>query len=155
VSLSLRDAIHQANITTGTQEIWLPAWKFYLSRDRATYGGGSLTDTSVAYGDLDIDGSLVIRGIDSVTNVAWLNSVPSDSVFELLGDADRAATPLPDGGHQYQVTSADATLCANTQGSPTDFRADVDEDGNVDADDLAIINARLNNTLLVYSILGV
>ena len=49
VNMSVRDAIHQANITAGAQEIWLPAWKYVLTRDRATFGQGT-TDTSVAFG---------------------------------------------------------------------------------------------------------
>ncbi len=71
MNLSVREAIGLANASPGTQEIWLPAWDFNLTRDRATYGGGSVTDTSIAFGDLDITDSLVIRGIDGSTSVAW------------------------------------------------------------------------------------
>src|SRR3972149_137080 len=80
-----REAVDMANTTAGVQEIWIPAWKFVLTRDRATYGGGSLTDTDIAWGDLDIKDSLIIRGVADRTSIAWKPGVV-DAVFDLLGD---------------------------------------------------------------------
>ena len=58
-SLSIREAIDKANTTSGAQEIWIPAWKFTLTRDRGT----ATTDTDVSIGDLDISDSVTVRGV--------------------------------------------------------------------------------------------
>ena len=103
VALSIREAIDNANTTVGTQEIWLPAWRFTLTRARnfAT----QLTDTDVSFGDLDIRGSLVLRGVSGPTSVHWKTGV-NDAVFELLGDYNGNGT----------VDAADYTVCAITWG---------------------------------------
>jgi hypothetical protein len=106
VVMSLRDAIHQANITAGAQEIWLPAWEFMLTRDEPTYdnNGTDPTDMSVSFGDLDVGqdinianpgGSLTIRGVNGLTNVAWRLGEPADEVFQLLGDYDNDGVSAP------------------------------------------------------------
>jgi hypothetical protein len=147
INMSTRDAIHRANMTAGAQEIWLPAWKFVLSRDRARFGQGSPTDTSVEYGDLDIGrdtasdpgGSLTIRGISAgSTSVAWMSGVAVDEVFDLLGDYDNNKT----------VHTADSALLGTAAG-------DGDEDGSFvsDADDINIYNWNLNAVLTVDDIL--
>lgn len=119
VNMSLRDAIDLANKTAGSQEIWLPAWTFVLTIDR----GSNATDTSVAYGDLDIGksaatdpgGSLTIRGINGLTSVAWAPGLPSDKVFELLGDYNNDGV----------VNAADGVVLSKNLAA-----ADGDDDGN-------------------------
>jgi CSLREA domain-containing protein len=63
MSMSLRDAIHRANITSGAEEIWLPAWEFRLTRE----GTESAQDVSI--NDIDVTENLTIRGIDRLTTV--------------------------------------------------------------------------------------
>ncbi len=142
-NMSLRDAIHQANITAGTQEIWLPAWDFVLTRDRSTFGGDSATDTSVAFGDLDITDSLTIRGIDGETSVAWLSGAAVDKTFELLGDYHS------DGN----VNAADDALWRAQNGQSINLEADGDDDGDVDDDDYDVYFNNFNNTLTLDDIL--
>jgi hypothetical protein len=149
VAMSLRDAIHQSNITSSPQEIWLPAWKFVLARDRATYGQGSATDTSVSFGDLDIDDSLTIRGVTSSTSVAWRVGVV-DAVFDLLGDYN--GDGIANGTDNGNVGTEDYVIWQNTLGSTSDLRADGDDDGIVDQGDYGIWTANWGNTL---SLLGV
>jgi hypothetical protein len=84
VALSVREAVDSANSTTGAEEIWLPAWDFALTLKR----NGQQYDTTAEYGDLDVDDSLTIRGINGETSVDWHTSMPADKVFELLGDYD-------------------------------------------------------------------
>jgi CSLREA domain-containing protein len=102
-SLSLREAVALANSATGAQTVWLPAWNFRLTRSRAAFGGGSPTDTSVAFGDLDVTDSLSVRGVAGRTSVAWRLGVV-DKVFELLGDYNN------DGVAGGGVNAADYTL---------------------------------------------
>jgi len=66
VSLSMREAVDNANGTTAASVILAPAWTFLLTIDRGT----NATDMSVAFGDLDIKESLTIRGIDAGANGA-------------------------------------------------------------------------------------
>jgi len=143
VVMSIRDAIHQANITSGAEEIWLPAWNFVLTRDRDTYGGGSPTDMEVSFGDLDIKQSLVIRGAGGSgdTSVRWKPGVV-DKVFELLGDYNG------DGN----VNIADWVVWRNTLGSTTILAADGNDDGIVDNDDNGVWGAHFGNT---FSLLNV
>jgi hypothetical protein len=149
VNMSVRDAIHQANITAGVQEIWLPAWKFVLNRDRATYGVGT-TDTSVEFGDLDISDSLTFRGVAGLTGFVWRADVV-DAVLELLGDYDDVGTTVAGGGIQYSVTNSDLNLWQATQGT-ADLRADGDDDGDVDAADQAICSQNLGDTLTLFGV---
>lgn len=154
VNMSIRDALYQSNVTTGTQEIWLPAWKFLLTLARDVQQHP--TDTSVAYGDLDITDSAIIRGISGATSVNWLATAPVDLVFELLGDADRTYVPLAEGGHRYSVSNPDdIAVWTSTQNSTTDLRADANDNGTVDSNDLTIINGQIGKTLTVYGILNV
>lgn len=80
VNMSLRDAIHQANITAGPQEIWLPAWEFRLTREGTDAGA-----PNVSIGDLDVTESLTIRGIDLATKVDATAIV--DAAFDQIGGA--------------------------------------------------------------------
>jgi CSLREA domain-containing protein len=64
-ALSLREAVDLANQASGPRTIWLPAWRFVLTRDRGT----NATDTSVAYGDLDVKNIMTIRGVAGRTSV--------------------------------------------------------------------------------------
>lgn len=147
-SLSLREAIDLSNQSAGQQEIWIPAWALELTRDRATYGGGSATDTDIAFGDLDIFDDLIIRGVSGKTSVTWKPGT-ADEVFDLLGDYN------DDGQADYNnVSAADYTLWANTNGSGSGtsadwelFAADGDDDGDVDQDDYDIWAQHLGNEL--------
>jgi hypothetical protein len=142
--MSLRDAIHQANITAGPQEIWLPAWNFVLTVARS----GQETDTSVEYGDLDIGrdaatdpgGSVTIRGINGSTSVGWAAGLPSDKVFELLGDYNG------DGA----VNAADELVLEKDVPE-----ADGDEDGDWvdDPDDQNLYDWNLNWVLMLDGII--
>ncbi|MEX0611801.1 MAG: hypothetical protein WD229_06755 [Pirellulales bacterium] len=136
VNMSIRDAIHRANITAGTQEIWLPAWNFVLTRQRTT--APNLIEMNVSEGDLEIDQSLIIRGIDGSTSVAWAPEAAVDKVFELLGDYNS------DGS----VDAADYVIWQTGN-----LAADGDDDGDVDGADLAVRNANFGNTLTLTGIL--
>lgn len=143
-ALSLREAVDLANTTAGTQEIWLPAWKFSLTRDRATYGGGSLTDLDTAFGDLDVKDSLIVRGVTGRTSVAWKANV-IDEVFDLLGDYNNNGEA--DAG---AVSSADYTLWQDQNGLvglPEQFSADGDDDGDVDQADYNLWSQYFGKTL--------
>jgi CSLREA domain-containing protein len=148
-SLSLREAIDLANTTAGVQEIWLPAWTFVLTRDRATYGGGSLTDIDTAFGDLDIKESLKIRGVQDCTSVAWKAGI-ADALFDLLGDGNQ------DGQADYNsVSAADYTIWQDQNGSIGDyeeFSADFDDDGDVDSADYNLLTANTGHTLQLIDI---
>jgi hypothetical protein len=52
--MSVRDAMHLANTTAGTQEIWVPGWHFVLT----LAGTGAISQ-----GDLDISSAMVVRGV--------------------------------------------------------------------------------------------
>jgi hypothetical protein len=150
VNRSIRDAIHQANVTGGVQEIWLPAWKYVLTRDRITFGQGT-TDTSVAFGDLDIGDSVTIRGVNGFTAVAWRVGAPQDATFELLGNykLDDDGNGIPD--QPAAVTAADFTLWELLEGT-SDLSADGDDDGDVDQCDYDIWEANFGNTLTLLGV---
>jgi len=126
-----------ANQANGTQEIWVPAWRFTLARDRGTH----TTDTDVSYGDLDVSDSVVIRGVAGRTSVAWKPGIV-DAVFELLGDSS----------HDGIVDAVDYTVWRNALGSTTDLRADGDDDGVVDADDYTIWQQNFGHTLQLFDV---
>lgn len=150
-SLSIREAIALANDTDNvTEEIWIPAWQFTLTRDRATYGVGS-TDTDIAFGDLDISDSLVIRGIEGQTKVDWKAGVV-DEIFDLLGDFN--GDGQTDDG---LVGLADFSIWQAQNGSTgawEEFSADGDDDGDVDADDYAIWVQHYGNTLDLFDLVA-
>ena len=141
VALSIREAIDNANTTVGTQEIWLPAWRFTLTRARnfAT----QLTDTDVSFGDLDIRGSLVLRGVSGPTSVHWKTGV-NDAVFELLGDYNGNGT----------VDAADYTVWRDHLGQTVTPGANGDgtDSGVVEQADYDIWTANMGNTLLTLGI---
>jgi hypothetical protein len=152
VNMSIRDAIHQANITAGAQEIWLPAWRIVLTRDRLTYAPeGTTTDISVAYGDLDISGSLTIRGVAGTTSIDWRLGI-LDKTFELLGDYnnDGITNQSP-----ADVDVADRVTWAYYLTRPDDpgyLNADGNDDGVVDALDWDVWAANYGNTLMLWGV---
>jgi hypothetical protein len=134
-----------ANTTAGTQEIWIPAWNFELTRDR-----GSLTsDVDTAFGDLDIKDSLIIRGVQDRTNVAWKAGIV-DKLSDLLGDANS------DGqADANYVSSADDTIWQDQNGSTgayEQFSADWDDDGDVDQADYSIWQQNFGHTLQLIDV---
>ncbi|MEX2169341.1 MAG: choice-of-anchor Q domain-containing protein [Pirellulales bacterium] len=139
VGMSLRDAIHQANQTIGAQEIWLPAWDFVLTRERTAAANSPEMD--ISQGDLDIKGSLTIRGIGTATSVQWKPGVV-DKVFELVGDYNGDGV----------VDSGDYTVWFDTQGSTTNLSADGDDDGDVDGDDEDVWGFNFGHTLVVWNV---
>lgn len=150
-SLSIREAVDKANTTAGVQEIWIPAWNFVLTRDRTTYGGGSLTDIDAAFGDLDIKESLIIRGVAERTSIAWKAGIV-DEVFDLLGDYNHDGQP----DFNY-VSSADYTIWQSQNGSTGDyeeFSADGDDDGDVDQDDYNIWLQNFGQALQLFDVLS-
>ena len=149
-ALSLREAVDLANQAAGSSEVWLPAWDFVLTRDRQTYGGGSLTDIDVSFGDLDISESLVIRGVNGRTSVAWTPGVV-DAIFDLLGDYSGDGISTPDDG---DVDGDDYTAWSQQYLSTGGvYSADGDDDGDVDDDDLDIWSDHFGNTLDLIDIL--
>lgn len=144
-ALSVREAVDLANTTAGTQEIWIPAWKFVLTRDRGT----NTTDTDISYGDLDVKDSLVVRGVANRTSIAWKAGVV-DKVFDLLGDFNH------DGETDANnVSSADYTIWQDQNGSVgayEEFSADANDDGHVDAADYAIWSQNYGHTLQVFDV---
>jgi hypothetical protein len=139
-ALSLREAVDLANTTSGTQEIWVPAWKITLTRDRGT----NATDTDVTYGDLDVKDSLVVRGVAGKTQIGWKAGV-TDAVFDLLGDFNHDGEA--DAGN---VSSADYTIWQDQNGSVgayEQFSADANDDGRVDSADYAIWSQNYGHTL--------
>jgi hypothetical protein len=143
-ALSVREAVDKANTTAGVQEIWIPAWKFVLTRDR-----GSLTsDIDTAWGDIDVKQSAIIRGIAGRTSIGWKAGVV-DKVFDLLGD-------YAGGGDANNVTTADYVVWQFQNGSAgtyEQFAADGDDDGDVDADDYTIWAQHFGNTLQLVDVL--
>jgi hypothetical protein len=138
--MSVREAVDKANTTTGVQEIWIPAWKFTLKRDR----GSATTDTNASIGDLDITDSLVIRGVAGQTNIGWKTGVV-DRVFDLLGDYSR------DGA----VDSGDYVLWQTQNGSTGNqeqFAADGDDDGDVDSGDYSVWSSHYGNSFQPYGL---
>jgi CSLREA domain-containing protein len=140
VVMSLRDAINLANTTSGAQEIWLPAWNFVLTIERTP---GSLTETSVGEGDLEVNESLTIRGVDSITRVAWRPGAAADKVFELWGDYNSNLT----------VDSGDYVLWSKQRGSTgAGIASDGDENGVVDNADYTIYQNHFGNTLTLLNV---
>ncbi len=150
-SLSLREAVDLANNDPGASEIWLPAWDFVLTRDRETFGTGT-TDMDTSFGDLDISDSLVVRGIQGETSVAWRAGVV-DAVFDLLGDFDGDGINGDVDGSDFltwQLQNGSGSVDPSNWGL---FSADGDDDGDVDAADLAVWSANFGNTLGVIGVL--
>ncbi len=153
-SLSIREAIGLANDNqNGHDEVWLPAWEFKLTLDRESYGGGSSTDTSVEFGDLDISDSLTIRGVRSdLTTVAWEDPTECDVVFDLLGDYTGDGFLSADDG---DVGGPDFIAWQQQEGASGGvgvFSADGDDDGDVDSYDLDIWSMHSDNTLDIWDI---
>ena len=144
-ALSIREAVDLANQASGTQEIWLPAWHFTLTLDR----GSHVTDTDVAYGDVDVKDSLKIRGVSARTSVDWKAGVV-DKVFELAGDAN-----VPGEADYGVVSSADYAIWQSQNGLSggfEQFSADADDDGDVDQADYDLWSANQGHTLELIDI---
>jgi hypothetical protein len=136
VNMSLRDAVRQANITAGTQEIWLPAWEFLLTRQRTT--AATQVELNVSEGDIEVDQSTIIRGIAGATTVGWAPGLAADKVFELVGDYNENGV----------VDTADHTNWTNQNGqSGPGLSADGDDDGDVDSADYTLWSTHFNITL--------
>jgi hypothetical protein len=155
-ALSIREAIDLTNVNDNSFErIWLPAWNFVLTRDRATYGFGT-TDMNVAFGDLDITDKLSIRGsgLSGATSVTWRPGVV-DAVFDLVGDYNGDGIISQDDG---QVSGDDFLIWQQQYGSGTtgvtleQFSADGDDDGDVDGADLAVWDQYYGNQLFQSNI---
>lgn len=139
LNMSLRDAVHQANITAGAQVIWLPAWDFVLTRERLASDA-----SNVAYGDLEILDSVEIYGIDGLTTISWDPTAASDRIFELIGDYNF------DGA----VDNADDISWSIFDGQTgSNLPADGDDDGDVDDDDRELIDVYFNESLELSDVL--
>jgi hypothetical protein len=144
-SLSIREAVDKANTTAGTQEIWLPAWDFVLTRQRTT--AANLPELNISEGDVEITDSLILRGIngpsiESATHVAWMPGAAADKVFELVGDYN--------GDHS--VDQADYIVWRDTSSG---LAADGDDNGTVNGADYDIWRNRCGNTLEIAAVLSV
>jgi hypothetical protein len=145
-STSVREAVDLANTMAGVQEIWIPAWKFVLTRDR----GSSTSDIDTAFGDLDVWGSLVVRGVTGRTSINWKAGVVDD-VFDLLGDYSGDGDP-----DANNVSSADYMTWQTQNGSIGEyeqFAADGDDDGDVDQEDYDIWSQHIGNTLQLSDVI--
>ncbi len=145
VDLSLRDAISLANAMAGTQEIWLPAWNFVLTRQRTT--AANLPEPNVSEGDIEITDSLILHGIGGihgpVTSVAWAPGI-SDKVFELVGDYNGDGLVSPPG---------DYVLWRDELGqSASNLPADGNDDGTVNGLDEVYYQVYAGNTLEKFDI---
>lgn len=157
-SLSLREAVDLANRSSGSNTIWLPGWAFELTRDRATYRGLNETDRDVAFGDLDIEDQLILRGVAGKTQVAWSAQATQrygrlDTVFDLLGDANQ------DGQAEQDTNAADYTMRVDQMGSGSRssangelYTADFDDDGDVDAADQTVWSTYYGNSLDLFNV---
>jgi hypothetical protein len=143
---SIREAIDLANTTSGAQEIWLPAWKFKLTRERNSIT--QLTDMDVSFGDLDIADALTIRGVSGSTSVTWRAGAASDAVFDLLGDYNGDGITSADNG---VVDSGDYVIWAASDGS-TNLQADGNDDGVVNSLDYDVYRSRFGNTLTLLNV---
>lgn len=149
--LSVREAVDLSNNAAGVQEIWVAAWTFELTRDRATYGGSSLTDLDAAFGDINIKEDLKIRGVSAeMTNIRWEQGTTEDEVFRLDGDFNG------DGVANDMVEQNDYNLWfsqnGSTGGTYEQYAADADEDGDVDSDDFDIWQANLYNRVDYFNL---
>jgi hypothetical protein len=153
--LSIRDAVHAANTAAaGTHEIWLPAWNFKLTIQRTALP--NQVEMSVAQGDLDIEQSLIVRGINSgsvKTSVAWRPGAPNDAVFDLLGDYNGDGVTSPDS-NPGNVDSADYATWRyyDTRPALNDFRADGNDDGDVNQADYDIWRSHYGNSLTLIDV---
>ncbi|HYO23605.1 MAG TPA: dockerin type I domain-containing protein, partial [Lacipirellulaceae bacterium] len=146
-AMTLRNAIHEANLsTTVDDEIWLPGWRFMLTRGRLVNSLGQYAaDTSgLVNGDIDVADTLTLRGVNSSTAIGMLSSQTADRVFELLGDYNN------DG----YVNGTDFVLWQQTLGSTTDFRADGNDDGLVDSTDYTVWSNHIGNSLVLVGLSG-
>ncbi len=143
VVTSVRDAIDLANTTASAQEIWLPAWKFVLTRERIA--ASTSVEMDISQGDLDIADSLTIRGVEGVTSVAWRAGAAPDKVFELLGDYNSNMT----------VDSADYIVWRKQSGlTGPGLAADGDDNGIVDSADYNVYTSHFGNTLTLINLLA-
>lgn len=139
-STSVREAVDLANTTTGVQEIWIPAWKFVLTRDR----GILASDIDIAFGDLDVEGSLIVRGVADHTSIAWKPGI-NDRVFDLLGDYNHDGTADTGDYVIWQMQN-------DSSGDYEEFVADGDDDGDVDQNDYNIWSQHYGNTLQLFDV---
>jgi hypothetical protein len=142
LNMSLRDAIKLANSTAGAEEIWLPAWAFILTRERTN--SPTSTETDESQGDIEIEESLTIRGINGSTSVAWRAGTAPDKVFELIGDTDGVQA----GTNAVGLNDFNNTLSDLGQHG-SNLRADFDDNGTVDLNDFNLCLAHIGNTLLL------
>lgn len=141
-SITLRESVDLANSTSGTQEVWLPAFRFVVMRNKLTAPGGD--STMVADGDLDVlGGSLTLRGVPARTTIGSFSASVADRVFELIGDYERNATSVA-GGYGYSVNNSDLAV--------TSPAADGDDDGDLDANDLALCNSNSGNVFILVDV---
>jgi hypothetical protein len=130
-ALSVREAVGMANAAQGAQTLWLPAWSFVLTRQRTTTLAQG--DVDVSHGDLDITGSLAIRGsgVAGATSVKWRHGAAADAVFDLIGDFNGNGVAADDGW----VEGTDFMIWQQTLGSMSDLRADADDNGIIQGAD--------------------
>jgi hypothetical protein len=125
--MSLRDSVHQANATSGAEDIWLPAWDFVLTLERS----GQPTDIEPSYGDLHITDSLTVLGVKDFTKVAWRTSAVTDEVFELVGDYDSDNAVGPVGSDDEGLWPTSDGNDNGVDGETADYNAWFDNRDNV------------------------
>jgi hypothetical protein len=151
--LSIRDAIDRANGNVANDDVWLPAWNFVLTRERAVrpdgVDGSNATDIDVAFGDLDIMESLTVRGIDDLTGVRWRMGIV-DAIFDLSGDYN--GDGIENGQDSGIVDAGDYTVWRQLLGLDDDLRADGNDNGIVDQADWLIWKRGFNNSLTMTGV---
>jgi hypothetical protein len=145
--MSVRDAIELANNTAGTEEIWLPAWKYILTKERTTASDSPEED--VREGDLEIKDSLTIRGVDG-SSVAWRAGAAADKVFELMGDYNNDGVT---DDQPADVDAADYIIWQNQDGQiGSNLAADGNDDGRVNELDYDVWQGNFGKTLMLWGI---
>ncbi len=146
--VSLRDAVFAANAASGADEIWIPAWDLRLTRVGAAGNvneglvTGTDTQQRLSTGDIDIRGSLTLRGVAGSTSVDWAVHA-RDRLLAMTNGVDRVFELEGDYNGSRLVNSGDYLVWANSSPpvSGDELPADGDEDGDVDATDHAIWSA--------------
>ena len=129
-SLSLREAISLSNDQHQiAEEIWLPAWNF-----RLTLTSQNDTPNDISRNDLDVLGTLTIRGIAGGTSIQW-HVASVDHVFSLVGDIQG------ENGFDFDVDINDFGVFTDQWGSTgSGLSADFDGDDEVDISDFGVFS---------------
>jgi predicted outer membrane repeat protein len=112
---TLRAAVQQANVTAGTQTIWLPAWRHRLTLV------GPTPDTD-AINDLDISSAVVITGVGPGMSIIDANA---------LDDNNQGAVQADDRVISVRTSTGNLTLTGATiTGGHSNYGGGIDVESN-------------------------